>query len=73
MPEEWVTADASAERRTQCGMPPESTFKTTPALAQERLAAVGKPQGLRCRWVVADEAVGNDPGWLDGVAGLGLW
>jgi SRSO17 transposase len=28
---------------------------------------------LRCRWVVADEAFGGNPGFLDGVAGLGLW
>ena len=73
LPEEWVTDDAYAERRTQCGIPPESTFKTKPALAQEMIAAVVKSQCLRCRWVVADEAFGNDTGFLDGVAGLGLW
>jgi SRSO17 transposase len=27
----------------------------------------------RCRWVVADEAFGCDPDFLDGVARLGLW
>jgi SRSO17 transposase len=73
LPEEWVTDDAYAERRTQCSIPPESTFKTKPALAQEMIAAVVKSQCLRCRWVVADEAFGNDTGFLDGVAGLGLW
>jgi SRSO17 transposase len=72
-PEEWVTDDAYAARRTPCGMPPESTFKTKPAVAQEMSAAVAKSPGLRCRWVVADEAFGNDTGVLDGVAGLGLW
>src|SRR5712692_4773247 len=73
LPVEWVTDAAYAERRTQCGIPPEVTFKTKPALAQEMLAAVVKTQGLRCRWVVADEAFGCDTGFLDGVAGLGLW
>jgi SRSO17 transposase len=73
LPEEWVTDDAYAERRTQCGLPPASTFKTKPALAQEMLAAIVKSQCLRCRWVVADEAFGNDTRFLDGVAGLGLW
>jgi SRSO17 transposase len=73
VPVEWVTDDAYAERRTQCGIPPEVTFKTKPALAQEMLAAVVKTQGLRGRWVVADEAFGCDTGFLDGVAGLGLW
>jgi SRSO17 transposase len=37
------------------------------------ITAVVKSQALRCRWVVADEAFGNNPGFLDGVAGLGLW
>jgi SRSO17 transposase len=73
LPEEWVTDDAYAELRTQCGIPPESTFKTQPALAQEMRAAGVKTPCLRCRWVVADEACGNDPGFLDGVAGLGRW
>ena len=73
LPEEWVTDAAYAERRTQCSIPPESTFKTKPALAQEMIAEVVKTQCLRCRWVVADEAFGNDPGFLDGVAELGRW
>jgi len=73
LPVEWVTDDAYAERRTQCGIPPEVTCKTKPALAQERLAAVVKTQRLRCRWVVAEEACGGDTGFLDGVGGLGLW
>lgn len=73
VPAEWFTDDAYAERRRQCGIPPEITFKTKPELAQEMLTAVVKSQELRCRWVVADEAFGNNPGFLDGVAGLGLW
>ena len=32
-----------------------------------------KSQTRRGRWVVADEAFGGNPGFLDGVAGLGLW
>src|SRR2546421_461437 len=73
VPAEWLTDDAYAERRRQCGMPPETTFKTKPELAQEMITAVVKSQALRCRWVVADEAFGNNPGFLDGVTGLGLW
>ena len=30
-------------------------------------------QALRWRWVVADEACGGNPAFLEGVAGLGLW
>jgi SRSO17 transposase len=73
VPVEWLTDNAYAERRRQGGLPAEITFKTKPALAQEILAAIVQTQSLRCRWVVADEAFGCDPGFLDGVAGLGLW
>src|SRR5216683_182544 len=73
MPAAWLTDDAYTERRQRCGVPPDLTFKTKPALAQEMLAAVVQSQTLRCRWVVADEAFGGNPGFLDAVAGLGLW
>jgi SRSO17 transposase len=73
VPVEWVTDEAYAERRRQCGLPPALTFKTKPALAQELRAAIVKTQSLRCRWVVADEAFGGHPAFLDGGAELGLW
>ena len=73
VPVEWVTDDAYAERRRQGGLPPEGTCTTKPALAQEMRATVVQTHGLRCRWVVADEACGCDTGFLDGVVGLGLW
>ncbi|MGH8056742.1 MAG: IS701 family transposase [Candidatus Entotheonellia bacterium] len=73
VPVEWLTDDAYAERRKPCGLPPDLPFKTKPELAQEMLAAVVQSQALRCRWVVADEAFGHNPSFLDGVAGLGLW
>ena len=73
VPAEWLTDDVYAERRRQCGLPPEITFKTKPVLAQEMIAAVVQTQTLRCRWVVADEAFGGNPGFLEGVARLDLW
>jgi SRSO17 transposase len=73
LPAEWLTDDAYAERRRQCGIPPTIPFKTKPALAEEMLTAIVKTRSLRGRWVVADEAFGANPGFLDGVAGLGLW
>jgi SRSO17 transposase len=73
VPTEWLSDAAYAARRRQCGLPAETTFKTKPELAQEMLAAVVQSQALRCRWVVADEAFGGNPGFLEGVAGLGLW
>jgi SRSO17 transposase len=73
LPEDWVTDAAYAARRTQCGIAEHLPFKTKPELAREMIAAVVKTQHLRCRWVVADEAFGADPAFLDGVAGHGLW
>jgi SRSO17 transposase len=73
VPVEWLTDNAYAERRRQCGLPAASTCKTKPALAQDILAAIVQTQSLRCRWVVAAEAFGGDTGFLDGVAGLGRW
>ena len=72
LPRAWITDDADAARRRQCGIPPAMTFKTKPELAEEMRAAVVKSQSLRCRWVVADEACGGDPDVLDGGARLGL-
>jgi SRSO17 transposase len=72
VPAEWCTDEADAERRRPCGRPPEITFTTKPELAQERRTRVVKSQVLRCRGVVADEACGDNPGFLDGVAGLAL-
>jgi SRSO17 transposase len=72
VPVAWCTDDTYAERRRQCGLPPEISCKTQPALAQDLLAAVVPAQPLRCRWMVADEACGGTPGFLEGVAGRGL-
>src|SRR6266446_723552 len=47
VPAEWLTDDVYAERRRQCGMPPETTFQTKPELAQEMITAVVKSQALR--------------------------
>src|SRR6266704_4663728 len=73
VPTEWLTDEAYAERRQPCGRPPDLTCKTKPELAQERLTAVVQSQALRWRWVVADEACGGNPAFLEGVAGLGRW
>ena len=73
VPADWCPDDASMERRRQCGLPPALPCNTKPALAQERRAAVLRSPTRRSRWVVADEAFGGNPGFLDGVAGRGLW
>jgi SRSO17 transposase len=48
-------------------------FHTKPELAVAMLTQVVQSHRLQCRWVVADEAFGGNPGFLDGVAHLGLW
>ncbi len=73
VPVAWRTDEAYGERRQPGGLPPDLAFTTKPTLAREMLAAVVKSQALRCRWVVADEAFGGNPEFVDGVSEVGLW
>ena len=74
LPEEWVTDDAYAERRTPCGIPPESTFKTKPALAQEMIAEVVKTQacGAAGSWWTRRSGTTRAfwTGWRDWACGM---
>ena len=72
LPEEWFEKD-HRERWEKCGIPKETTFKTKPELALERLQAVVAHGRLRFRWVTCDEAYGRSPDFLDGVADLERW
>jgi SRSO17 transposase len=73
LPEAWLTDEALAERRLACGMPAETPFRTTQALALEMIEAVVREGTRRCRWVTADDALGRDTVFWDGVAACGLW
>jgi SRSO17 transposase len=73
LPQEWVEAEAYAERRRKCGVPADIAFTTKPALGWAMIEAVHQAGTLRCRWVTCDEAFGRDTGFLDQVAGQGLW
>jgi len=73
LPQEWVEDEAYAQRRQQCGVPEEITFKTKPALGWEMIQAVRQAGSLRSRWLTCDEAFGRDTVFLDQVAGIGLW
>lgn len=73
MPREWIEEEAYAERRRQCGVPVDLTFKTKPALGWEMMQAVQQAHTLRARWVVCDEAFGRDTTLLDHIASSGLW
>lgn len=73
VPQEWVEDAAYAARRRKCGVPADITFATKPALGWAMIQAVHQAGTLRCRWVTCDEAFGRDTGFLDAVAGSGLW
>ena len=72
LPEYWLSPEM-AEKRRQCGVPENITFKTKPELALESLTAIHAEGTLSARWVTCDEAFGRSTPFLDGVAELGLW
>lgn len=72
LPELWFE-DAYAQRREKCGIPEEISFQSKPEIALSLLETMVAEESLPARWVAADEAFGNAPAFLDGVAALGLW
>ena len=72
LPEQWFT-EAYAERWRKCSIPEGTTFQTKPERALEMLQTITAEGHLRGRWVAADEAFGQSPAFLDGVAQLDLW
>lgn len=73
LPEEWVTGDSHAERREKCGVPEDVEFKTKPELGGEMIQALRGEGTLPGQWVACDEAFGQNGGFLDKVANIGLW
>jgi SRSO17 transposase len=70
--EEWFDA-AHAEKRRQCGVPADLTYKSKPHIALELLQAAVQRGTLPFRWVAADELYGDSPAFRDGVAALDKW
>jgi SRSO17 transposase len=68
MPEEWLAADAYAERRKRCGVPATLRFQTKPQLGLEMLQQVAQAGALSFRWLTCDEAFGRDSKFLDQAA-----
>jgi len=68
LPQEWVEADAYADRRRRCGVPQAILFQTKPALAAEMIKAVHDAATLRYRWLTCDAAFGRDTAFLDTVS-----
>lgn len=72
LPQDWF-GEVSAERRAACGVPDDVTFTATPMLALAMIQDVVAAGVLPCPWVAGDEAFGDCPALLDGIAALGTW
>ncbi len=68
----WFTPEYRS-RWERCGIPDEVTFRTRPELAAEIVATLQRRQDLSFRWVMCDEAYGNNPVFLDAIAALKLY
>ena len=66
LPERWWT-DAYAARRTQCNVPADLTFQSTPQLAAAMLKAMAHEGLLPFKYIVADCLYGQSPTFLDAV------
>jgi SRSO17 transposase len=69
LPEEWL---AHPRRCKAAGIPEGTIFRTKPELAAAMVEAAAR-RGLRARWLIADEAYGRDPVFLDVVDAVGWW
>jgi SRSO17 transposase len=72
LPEDWF-APEYAERWQECGIPKPTPFQTEPRIALELIRQIVERDQVAFRWVTADADFGRDPGFLEGVAGLGKW
>lgn len=66
VPESWFSEEAKP-RREACHIPEDLEFQTKPELALEMLRGVHSRQTLPARWVLGDEAFGDNPAFLDGI------
>jgi SRSO17 transposase len=70
---EWVNDPDFAERWAKGCIPTDVPFQPKNELALAMVQAVVPRQALRCRWFLADEALGRDSGLRDAIADLRLW
>ena len=68
LPEPWAN---DAERRTKAGVPSDVIFRTKPEIALD-LIREAQAAGISPGTVLADAGYGNDSGFRDGIAALGL-
>jgi SRSO17 transposase len=69
IPKAWF---ADVRRCQEAGIPPHVASRTKPGLAAA-MVEQARRDGLRARWLTADEAYGNTPPFLDVVDAMGFW
>lgn len=67
LPEKWFSPEHRAELWKDCHIPSDVTFKTKPELALEMIHRVFSRGNLKACCLLADEAYGNNPAFLDGL------
>ena len=70
LPQTWAEEPDWEGRRQRCRVPETVSFQTKPQLALNLLRELVASESLPARWVTCDEAYGQDPVFLDGVAEL---
>jgi SRSO17 transposase len=66
VPKSWFTEEGK-RRWEPCSIPEDLEFRTKPELALEMLRGVHSRGTLPARWVLGDEAFGDNPAFLDGI------
>lgn len=72
LPERWFS-EAYRDRRQRCGVPADQRPRTEPELAGEMITTLHRQGVLPFQWVTCDEHFGNNPAFLDEVAGARLF
>ena len=68
----WFTPDYRP-RWERCGIPDDISFRTRPQLAADIVRTLHKRKVLSFRWVMCDEAFGNNPVFLDAISELKVY
>ena len=67
LPDSWFATEQREQRWELCHIPADTTFKTKPELALEMIKDIHVCGRLPVRCILADEAFGANPGFLDGI------
>ena len=65
LPESWFSEDQRETRWKKCRVPEDLVFKTKPEIATQMIRDVTDLDQLPAQWLLADEAYGQNTGFLD--------